>query len=74
MPGEEGVELVMADHLGDDESQELLAKSGVELGGTGEFAQPVDLFVLALRISKVERARIQLLQVQYRARRKKKRR
>ena len=35
--------LVPADHLGDDERQELLRELGIQVGLLGEFPQPGDL-------------------------------
>jgi octaprenyl-diphosphate synthase len=41
---------VMADHLVDDEAQELLGKIGVKLGCLGQIAQAGDLALLAARV------------------------
>ena len=41
---------VMADHLVDDEAQELLGEVGVEFGAAREPAQPFDLRRLARRV------------------------
>ena len=43
--------LVVADHLVDDEAQELLPEIGIELGIFGKAAQAGDLALLAARVA-----------------------
>ena len=47
-----GDALVMVDHLGDDEPQELLGERRVEPGFDGERAQPRDLGRLAVQVGR----------------------